>query len=98
MLEGEVEVTFRGAKLIARADETLNTPANPHSFRNASERPARLLTVCAPAGLEAFFLAVGDRVASRTSPSPELDEAAKAARRARAVALAPQYRTALLLP
>jgi quercetin dioxygenase-like cupin family protein len=99
VLEGEVEFSFRGAKFLARAGETLNIPANaPHSFRNASERPARFLCVCAPAGLEALFLAVGDRVASRTAPPPELDETAKAARWARAVALAPQYRTEFLPP
>lgn len=96
VLDGEIEFTFRGDKQLARAGETLNIPANaPHSFRNASERPARLLCVCAPAGQDEFFLAVGDRVATRTSPPPKLDEAAKAERKNRAVALAAQYRTEL---
>ena len=97
VLEGEVEFTFRGAKRVARAGETLNVPANaPHSFRNASDRAARLLCVCAPAGQEEFFLAVGDPVTTRTSPPPELNEAAKAERMKKAVALAPQYRTQIL--
>jgi quercetin dioxygenase-like cupin family protein len=44
ILEGEIEVTFRGEKSTVRAGETLNIPANaPHSFTNASDRPARLL-------------------------------------------------------
>jgi quercetin dioxygenase-like cupin family protein len=97
ILDGEVEFTFRGAKLVARAGETLNVPANaPHSFRNASERAARLLCVCAPAGQEEFFLAVGDLVEGRTSPPPQLDQAAKAQRMKRAVALSARYRTEIL--
>lgn len=97
VLEGEIEVTFRGATLVARAGETLNVPANaPHAFRNASDRPARLLCLCAPAGQERFFLAVGDRVASRTAAPPPLSEAERAERRARAGALAPEYRTEML--
>ncbi len=97
VLEDEIELTFRGVKSVARADETINVPANaPHSFTNASERPARLLCMCTPPGQEEFFMAVGEPVASRTAPSPELDEATKAVQIAKAEALAPRYRTELL--
>ena len=97
VLQGEVEFTFRGAKRVARAGETLNVPANaPHSFRNESDAAARLLCLCAPAGQEQFFLAVGDLVPTRTSPPPKFDEAAKAERMKKAIALAPQYRTQIL--
>lgn len=97
VLEGEIEVTFRGEKVVARAGETVNVPASaPHSFTNASDRPARLLCVCSPSGQEEFFEAVGDQVPSRTAPPPDLDEAAIAARMARAEELAPKYRTELL--
>ncbi len=99
ILEGEIELTFRGEASIARAGETVNVPANaPHSFRNVGDRPARLLCMCTPAGQERFFAAVGDPVASRTAPPPTLNEAERAERRARAVALAPEYRTELLGP
>ena len=99
VLEGEIEATFRGEKSVVRAGETINIPANaPHSFTNASERPARLLCVCTPPGQEEFFEAIGAPVASRTAPPPELDEAAMAERMARAEELAPQYRTELLRP
>lgn len=99
MLEGEIEVTFRGMASIVRAGETVNVPANaPHWFRNGSEQAARMLCLCSPPGQEEFFLAIGDRVAGRTSPPPELDDAARAARRAKAEALAPRYRTELLAP
>ncbi len=37
LLDGEIEVTFRGATSVVRAGETANIPANaPHHFRNAS--------------------------------------------------------------
>jgi quercetin dioxygenase-like cupin family protein len=97
LLEGEIEFTFRGAKTVVRAGETVNIPANaPHFFRNASARPVRLLCMCSPAGQEEFFMAVGVPVASRTEPPPELDEAAQQAFQAKAQALAPKYRTELL--
>jgi quercetin dioxygenase-like cupin family protein len=99
VLDGEIELTFRGARSVARVGETVNIPANaPHAFRNASERPARLLCMCAPAGQEQFFLAIGDPVPTRTAPPPKLTEAEQAERRAKAAALAPQFRTELLLP
>src|SRR6266702_4647541 len=67
LLDGEIEVTFRGVKSVVRAGETANIPANaPHHFRNISERPARLLCLCSPAGQEEYFMAVGVPVASRT--------------------------------
>jgi quercetin dioxygenase-like cupin family protein len=99
ILEGEIEVTFRGAKSVVRTGETVNIPANaPHAFRNRSERPARLLCLCSPAGQGEFFMAVGVPVASRTTPAPRLDAAAEAVFKAKAEALAPQYRTELLPP
>jgi uncharacterized cupin superfamily protein len=91
--------TFRGEKSTVRAGETVNIPANaPHAFTNASDRPARLLCMCSPAGQEEFFLDVGVPVDSRTAPAPELDEAAQAEFVARVQELAPRYRTELLGP
>lgn len=99
ILEGEIELTFRGQTTIATAGETVNIPANaPHVFRNAGDRPARLLCMCSPAGQEDFFRAVGVPVADRTTDPPALDDAAQAAFVAKAQALAPQYRTELLPP
>jgi quercetin dioxygenase-like cupin family protein len=99
ILEGEIELTFRGVTAVARAGETVNVPANaPHVFRNAADQPARMLCLCSPSGQENFFLEVGVPVAHRTDPPPELDEAGTAAFIAKAMALAPQYRTELLPP
>jgi quercetin dioxygenase-like cupin family protein len=99
VLDGEVELTFRGEHLTARAGQTVNVPANaPHAFTNASGRPARLLCMCAPSGQEEFFGEVGIPVDTRTEAPPPLDEAAEAAFIAKSQALAPQYKTELMPP
>lgn len=99
VLEGEVELSFRGQQLVAKAGETVNVPANaPHGFRNASSEAVRLLCLCAPSGQEEFFAEVGQPVLSRTERPPALDEEAQAAFITKAKALAPEYRTELLLP
>ena len=99
VLEGEIEITFRGRKIIIRAGETINIPANaPHRFKNKSTRPARLLCLCSPAGQEQFFKEVGIPVATRTTPPPPLDKEAEAAFVAKVKALASKYRTELLPP
>ena len=98
ILDGEIELTFRGISAVARAGETINVPANaPHVFHNVSDRPARLLCLCSPAGQEEFFQEVGVPVSHRTEAPLPLDDAATAAFIAKAVALAPKYRTELLL-
>ncbi len=97
LLEGEIEATFRGAKSVVRAGETVNIPANaPHQFHNASGQQVRLLCICAPSGQEEFFQEVGVPVATRTTAPPKLDAAGQAAFMAKAKALAPKYRTELL--
>jgi hypothetical protein len=50
-----------------------------------------------PAGLDEFFLAVGDPLPSRTSP-PRLDKAQMEERIKTIKALASKYRTELLIP
>lgn len=99
VLDGEVEVTFRGEATTLRRGETVSIPANaPHAFRNAADRPARLLCTVSPAGEEAFFLEVGDRVPTRTGPLPVLDDAAKRQRAEKAKALAAKYKNEILGP
>jgi quercetin dioxygenase-like cupin family protein len=99
ILDGEIELTFRGETMVATAGATVSIPANaPHVFRNASDRAARLLCLCSPSGQEDFFRAVGVPVGHRTEAPPALDDAGRAAFIAKAQALAPRYRTELLLP
>ncbi len=97
LLDGEIEVTFRGETSIVRAGETANIPSNaPHRFHNASSRPARMICICAPAGNDRFFLEVGVPVATRTTAPPKLDEKQMMEFLEKAKALAPKYRTELL--
>jgi uncharacterized cupin superfamily protein len=99
VLDGEIEVTFRGETTVAAAGTTVNVPANaPHSFGNHSQAAARLLCMCAPPGQEEFFMEVGDPVGDRTAPPPQLSEAAIAERMAKAGALAPKYVTEFVRP
>jgi quercetin dioxygenase-like cupin family protein len=97
LLEGELELTFRGSHSLARAGHTVNIPANaPHQFHNSSQKPVRMLCLCSPAGQEKFFLEIGVSVATRTTPPPQLDKDAQEKLAAKAQELAPKYRTEFL--
>jgi quercetin dioxygenase-like cupin family protein len=96
LLEGELEMTFRGSKSVAHAGDTLNIPANaPHQFHNGSQKAVRMLCLCSPAGQEKFFLEIGVRVETRTTPPPRLDKDAQEKLAAKLKELAPKYRTEL---
>ena len=97
LLEGEIEVTFRNGKSLARAGDTVNIPSNaPHQFHNASSASARMICICSPAGMDDFFREVGVPVATRTTAPPKLNENEMTAFLEKARALAPKYRTELL--
>ena len=97
LLEGEIEVTFRGKKSTGRAGDTVNIPSNaPHQFHNASSMPARMICICSPAGMDRFFIEVGVPVATRTTPPPRLNEKQMEEFLEKAKALAPKYSTELL--
>jgi quercetin dioxygenase-like cupin family protein len=97
VLDGEIEVTFRGKTSVVGAGETANIPSNaPHRFHNASSAPARLICICSPAGNDKFFLEVGVPVATRTTAPPKLDEKQMMEFVEKAKALAPKYGTELL--
>ncbi len=99
LLEGDLEFTFRGQTRTVRAGSTVNIPANaPHAFKNVSGRTVHMLCMCAPAGQEEFFMAIGVPVESRTSPPPALSQEEQAEKGKLAQALAPKYRTELLTP
>lgn len=97
ILEGEMEVTFRGSKSTVRAGDTINVPSNaPHQFHNSSLHPVRMICICSPGGNERFFMEVGVPVATRTTPPPRLDDQQMAEFLEKARAIAPKYRTELL--
>ncbi|MGB6688822.1 MAG: cupin domain-containing protein [Terracidiphilus sp.] len=97
LLQGEIEVTFRGKKSIARSGDTVNVPSNaPHQLHDSSSKDVRLLCICSPAGLENLFQQLGVPVATRTTPPPKLDKEQQSEFMEKAKALAPKYRTELL--
>jgi quercetin dioxygenase-like cupin family protein len=62
ILEGEIDFTAAGATLRAGPGAYLNMPkTTPHSFLNNTDRPARMLVLCAPAGIEHFFMEADDQ-------------------------------------
>lgn len=76
ILEGQLDVTFRGEQHHIGPGQAINIPANaPHVFRVASATPARFLCLCLPAGQDEFFELVGEALPTRTAtpsvPSPE---------------------------
>lgn len=66
----------------------------PHSFKNESDRPAKMLISVAPAGLEAMFFEVGEPVAqgATTASPPTKQEIEKL------LAVAPHYGIEIRLP
>jgi quercetin dioxygenase-like cupin family protein len=97
VLEGEIELMFRGDKQTAKAGETVHIPANaPHQFHNSSKTPARLLCICGPAGQERFFEEVGVTVGTRTEAPAKPDATASEALKKKALELAPKYKTEML--
>ncbi len=99
LLGGELEFTFRGETATVQAGSTVNIPANaPHAFRNASGAPVRMLCMATPAGLDEFFMAVGDPVESRTARPPKLTPEAIIERQKKAGSLLVKYRTEMVTP
>ena len=99
LLEGELELTFRGQSIKVCAGDTVNIPANaPHCFRNISGVAARALCLTTASHLEGVFHALGTPVETRNTPPPPLSEAEQAAFLTRALAVLPEYRMELLPP
>lgn len=60
ILEGEISFTIGDKRIVASAGMFANMPVGtPHSFKNESNRPAKMLIVVAPAGLEQMFFEFG---------------------------------------
>ena len=95
VLEGEITFTINGEKVVATAGTFANMPVGtPHSFKNESNRPARMLISVAPAGLEKMFFEVGAPLAEGTTTAlpPTKDEIEKL------LAVAPRYGVEIKLP
>ena len=95
VLEGEITFTVNGEKAVATAGTFANMPVGtPHSFKNESERPAKMLISVAPAGLEQMFFEVGVPLAegATTALPPTREEVEKL------LAVAPNYGIEIRLP
>lgn len=95
VLDGEITFAVNGERVVAGAGTFANMPVGtPHSFRNESDRPARMLISVAPAGLESMFFEVGVPLAegATTAPTPTKDEIE------RLLAVAPGYGITILVP
>jgi quercetin dioxygenase-like cupin family protein len=95
VLEGEVTFTVNGERVVATAGTFANMPVGtPHSFKNESNKPAKMLISVAPAGLEQMFFEVGVPLAdgATTALPPTKDEIEKM------LAVAPRYGIEIRLP
>jgi quercetin dioxygenase-like cupin family protein len=95
VLDGEITFQIGGERLVAEAGTFANMPVGtPHSFKNESDRPVRMLISVAPAGLEGMFFEVGEPVdeGATTAPPPTNDEIEKF------LAVAPRYGIEIRLP
>jgi quercetin dioxygenase-like cupin family protein len=95
VLEGEITLTIDGKPLVATAGMFANMPVGtPHSFKNESSRPAKMLISVAPAGLEKMFFEFGVPVpqGATTAPPPTKEEIDKL------LAVAPRYGIEIRLP
>ena len=95
VLEGEITFTVNGERIVAKAGTFANMPVGtPHSFKNESDRPARMLLSVAPAGLEQMFVECGVPLAEGvTTASPATKEEIE-----KLLAVAPKYGIEIRLP
>jgi quercetin dioxygenase-like cupin family protein len=71
ILEGEITFQVGDKRIIAQAGTFANMPVGSlHSFKNATNKMARMIISIAPAGLERMFFEVGQPVALGEQPPP----------------------------
>jgi quercetin dioxygenase-like cupin family protein len=80
ILEGEIAFQVGQQRIVASAGMFANMAIGTlHSFKNETDRPARMLISVAPAGLEQMFFDVGRPVpeGAQTAPPPTREEMEK---------------------
>lgn len=95
ILEGEITFTVNGEKIVVKAGTFANMPVGtPHSFKNESDQPAKMLISVAPAGLEKMFFELGVPLpdGATTALPPTKEEIEKL------IAIAPRYGIEITLP
>ena len=95
ILEGEITFQIGEERVVATVGMFANMPVGtPHSFKNESDQPAKMLISVAPAGLEQMFFECGVPVAqgATTAPPPSKTEIEKL------LEIAPRYGIEIRLP
>ena len=94
VLDGEITFTIGDKRLVASAGMFANMPVGtPHSFKNESGKPAKMLISVAPAGLERMFFEVGVPLPEgSTTALPTTKEEIE-----KLLAIAPRYGIEILL-
>jgi quercetin dioxygenase-like cupin family protein len=95
ILEGEIMFQVGEKRIVATAGMFANMSVGTlHSFKNETDRPARMLILVAPAGLEKMFFEVGQPVpvGVQTAPPPTQEEIKKL------LTVAPRYGIEIKLP
>jgi quercetin dioxygenase-like cupin family protein len=95
VLGGELTFTVAGTEFVVPAGGFLNAPRGvAHRFTNACDKPARAIVIASPAGLEDFFLEIGQPwdEAYRAPGPPTPEQIAKL------LATAPKYGIEILPP
>jgi quercetin dioxygenase-like cupin family protein len=95
ILEGEITFTINGERVVATAGMFANMPVGtPHSFKNESNNPAKMLISLAPAGLEKMFFEIGVPLAEgATTAAPTTKEEIE-----KLLTAAPKYGIEIRLP
>src|SRR5712691_6510410 len=95
ILEGEITFQIGETRIVATAGMFANMPVGtPHSFKNESIAPAKMLISVAPAGLEKMFFEFGVPLAEGTTTAlpPTKEEIENL------LAVAPRYGIEIRLP
>jgi quercetin dioxygenase-like cupin family protein len=94
VLEGEITIQAGDERIVGTAGAFVNMPVGIlHSFKNATDQPARMIISVAPAGLEEMFFEVGQPVGpGENAPPPSMAEIE------RLLAVAPNYGLEIRVP
>ncbi len=95
VLDGEIIFHIGGERVVATPGMFANAPiGTPHSFKNESDKPARMIITLVPAGFEQMFFEVGRAVPAGTTTAspPTMEELEKL------LEAAPKYGAKISLP
>ena len=95
ILEGEIAFTIDGKRVVTTPGMFANMPVGtPHSFKNETNKPAKMLATVAPAGLEKMFMEIAVPLAegATTALPPTKEDIEKL------LAIAPKYGIEIRLP